>query len=551
MKILTGKLFKEMVLCGANTLHNNHPEIDALNVFPVPDGDTGTNMSLTFLAGAKEIENLDSNNIGEISKKLSKGLLMGARGNSGVILSQIFRGVAMALQGHEEADAVLWAQALENGAKVAYKAVMRPVEGTILTVIREAGDAVVKYAKEGMEIEDVFSYFVKEAEISLEKTPELLPVLKEVGVVDSGGAGLLLVFTGFMAALAGERVDYVEIKSPSSAMDAVAEVEGGEEGYGYCTEFILRLEPSLVNKFKEDQLKKELARIPGESIVVVQDEDIVKVHVHTLKPGNALNIAQRFGEFVKLKIENMQEQADTIQNNTKSIVGVDDNMKSAQEAKETAIISVCAGDGVKEAFLELHCDYVVSGGQTMNPSAEDMVQAIKNLNAKNVIILPNNSNIVMTAQQTATILEDEVNVIVIPTKTIPQGLSACIMFNPDAALDDNVAEMNEAIKNVKTGQVTFAIKDTVIDGVEIKANDYMALVEKDIVACKDNKLKALKVVLESLIDDDSELVTLIYGEDVNDEDIEEIESFIEDNFEVELEVINGKQPVYSFIIGVE
>ncbi|WP_027090234.1 DAK2 domain-containing protein [Thomasclavelia saccharogumia] len=551
MKILTGKLFKEMVLCGANTLHNNHPEIDALNVFPVPDGDTGTNMSLTFLAGAKEIENLDSNNIGEISKKLSKGLLMGARGNSGVILSQIFRGVAMALQGHEDADAVLWAQALENGAKVAYKAVMRPVEGTILTVIREAGDAVVKYAKEGMEIEDVFSYFVKEAEISLEKTPELLPVLKEVGVVDSGGAGLLLVFTGFMAALAGERVDYVEIKSSSSAMDAVAEVEGGEEGYGYCTEFILRLEPSLVNKFKEDQLKKELARIPGESIVVVQDEDIVKVHVHTLKPGNALNIAQRFGEFVKLKIENMQEQADKIQNNTKSIVGVDDNMKSAQEAKETAIISVCAGDGVKEAFLELHCDYVVSGGQTMNPSAEDMVQAIKNLNAKNVIILPNNSNIVMTAQQTATILEDEVNVIVIPTKTIPQGLSACIMFNPDAALDDNVAEMNEAIKNVKTGQVTFAIKDTVIDGVEIKANDYMALVEKDIVACKDNKLKALKVVLESLIDDDSELVTLIYGEDVNDEDIEEIESFIEDNFEVELEVINGKQPVYSFIIGVE
>ena len=360
-----------------------------------------------------------------------------------------------------------------------------------------------------------------------------------------------MVFTGFMAALAGERVDYVEIKSSSSAMDAVAEVEGGEEGYGYCTEFILRLEPSLVNKFKEDQLKKELARIPGESIVVVQDEDIVKVHVHTLKPGNALNIAQRFGEFVKLKIENMQEQADTIQNNTKSIVGVDDNTKPVQEAKETAIISVCAGDGLKDAFLELHCDYVVSGGQTMNPSAEDMVQAIKNLNAKNVIILPNNSNIVMTAQQTATILEDEVNVIVIPTKTIPQGLSACIMFNPDAALDDNVAEMNEAIKNVKTGQVTFAIKDTVIDGVEIKANDYMALVEKDIVACKDNKLKALKVVLESLIDDDSELVTLIYGEDVNDEDIEEIESFIEDNFEVELEVINGKQPVYSFIIGVE
>lgn len=551
MKVVTGKLFKEMVLCGANTLHNNHPEIDALNVFPVPDGDTGTNMSLTFSAGAKEIEGLDSNNIGEISKKLSKGLLMGARGNSGVILSQIFRGVSMALQGYEEADAMLWAQALESGAKVAYKAVMRPVEGTILTVIREASEAVVKYAQPGMEIEDVFSYFVKEAEASLERTPELLPVLKEVGVVDSGGAGLLLVFTGFLAGLAGEVVEYVEIKSSDSAMNAVADMDGGEEGYGYCTEFIIRLEPSLIDKFKEDQLKKELARIPGESIVVVQDEEIVKVHVHTLKPGNALNIAQRFGEFVKLKIENMQEQADTIQSNAGTIVGVDDSAKAKGEPKETAVISVCAGDGLKDAFLELHCDYVVSGGQTMNPSAEDMVQAVRDVNAKNVIILPNNSNIVMTAQQTATILEDEVNVIVIPTKTIPQGLSACIMFNPEASLDDNVDEMSEAVGNVKTGQVTFAIKDTVIDGVDIKANDYMALVEKDIVACKDSKLKALKVVLESLVDEDAELITLIYGEDVNDEDVEEIESFVEDNFEAELELVNGKQPVYSFIVGVE
>ena len=409
----------------------------------------------------------------------------------------------------------------------------------------------IVHSKPGMEIEYVFSYFVKEAEASLERTPELLPVLKEVGVVDSGGAGLLLVFTGFLAGLAGETVDYVEIKSSDSAMNAVADIEGGEEGYGYCTEFIVRLEPSLVDKFKEEQLKKELARIPGESIVVVQDEDIVKVHVHTLKPGNALNIAQRFGEFVKLKIENMQEQADTIQSNAGTIVGVDDNAKPKREAKETAVISVCAGDGLKDAFLELHCDYVVSGGQTMNPSAEDMVQAVRDVNAKNVIILPNNSNIVMTAQQTATILEDEVNVIVIPTKTIPQGLSACIMFNPDASLDDNVAEMTEAVGNVKTGQVTFAIKDTNIDGVEIKANDYMALVEKDIVACKDNKLKALKVVLEKLVDEDAELITLIYGEDVNDDDIEEIESFVEDNFEAELEVVNGKQPVYSFIVGVE
>lgn len=555
MKILTGKLFKEMVLCGANTLHNNHPEIDALNVFPVPDGDTGTNMSMTFNAGALEIKDMDTDNIYEIAKKLSKGLLMGARGNSGVILSQIFRGVAVGLEGHEQVNAVEFANAWASGAKVAYKAVMRPVEGTILTVIREASEKVVEYAKEGMEIEDVFSYFVKEAENSLERTPELLPVLKEVGVVDSGGAGLLLVLTGFMAALSGDRVDFVDIKAQGPA-NAGVELEAGEEGYGYCTEFIIRLEPSLIDKFSENQLKKELERIPGNSIVVVQDEDIVKVHVHTLKPGNALNLAQRFGEFVKLKIENMQEQAKNLQNNANaqtSIVGVDDNAKKkpAFEPKETAIITVCAGKGVEDAFLELHCDYVVSGGQTMNPSTEDMVAAVKEVNAKNVIILPNNSNIIMTAQQTATILEDEVNVIVLPTKTIPQGLSACIMFNPDGTLEDNVRDMQEAIGNVKTGQVTFAIKDTNIDGVEIKANDYMAIVEKDIVDCKQDKLDALKVCLNRLVDEDSELITLLVGEDVVDEEVEEIESYIEDNFDAELELINGKQPVYSFIVGVE
>lgn len=555
MKILTGKLFKEMVLCGANTLHNNHPEIDALNVFPVPDGDTGTNMSMTFNAGAAEIKDMDTENIYAIAKKLSKGLLMGARGNSGVILSQIFRGFAMGLEGYEEVDAVAFANAWVNGAKVAYKAVMRPVEGTILTVIREASEKVVEYAKDGMEIEDVFSYFVKEAENALERTPELLPVLKEVGVVDSGGAGLLLVLTGFMAALSGDRVEFVDIKSENQ-VNAGTELESGEEGYGYCTEFIIRLEPSLVDKFSENQLKKELERIPGNSIVVVQDEEIVKVHVHTLKPGNALNLAQRFGEFVKLKIENMQEQANNLQNNANaqaSIVGVDDNAKKTPtfEAKETAVITVCAGEGVEDAFLELHCDYVVSGGQTMNPSTEDMVAAVREVNAKNVIILPNNSNIIMTAQQTATILEDEVNVIVIPTKTIPQGLSACIMFNPDTSLDENIADMKEAVENVKTGQVTFAIKDTNIDGVEIKANDYMALVEKDIVDCKPNKLEALKVCLNKLVDDESELITLLVGEDVVDEEVEEVESYIEDNFEAELEIINGKQPVYSFIVGVE
>lgn len=550
MRIIDGSLFKKMVTTGAIVLHNNHPEIDALNVFPVPDGDTGTNMSLTFNAGASEIENLNSNDIYEVSKKLSKGLLMGARGNSGVILSQIFRGISMAFEGHSEVDAVTLAKALQNGSKVAYKAVMRPVEGTILTVIRESSDAVVKYAQDGMEIEDVFSYFVKEAEESLERTPELLPVLKEVGVVDSGGAGLLLVFTGFMAALAGEEIEKVEIKGETAA-SMLGDIESNdEEGFGYCTEFILRLDEAKMRAFKEESLKNELERLPGNSIVVVQDDDIVKVHVHTLKPGNALNAAQRYGEFVKLKIENMQEQHNTIMESNAS-TPVATPVVPQREAKEVAIISVAAGDGIKDMFLELHCDYVVSGGQTMNPATEDIVEAIRNVNAKHVIILPNNSNIVMTAQQAAVILEDEIDVQVIPSKTIPQGLSACIMFNPEVSLEDNLEEMKDAIANVKTGQVTFAIKDTNIDGVDIKANQYMALCEKDITACVPNKLDALKETLKGLVDEDSEIITLIYGEDVTEEEVSEIEGFVEENFEAELECVDGKQPVYSFIVGVE
>ncbi len=552
MKRVDGNLFKKMVVTGATVLHNNHPEIDALNVFPVPDGDTGTNMSLTFSAGASEIENLNSNDIYEVSKKLSKGLLMGARGNSGVILSQIFRGISMAFEGKKEVNAVELAYALQNGAKVAYKAVMRPVEGTILTVIREAGEAVVQYAQEGMEIEDVFSYFVKAADESLERTPELLPVLKEVGVVDSGGAGLLLVMTGFMAALAGEEIVRIEIKG-SSNKDALIDVESDEEeGFGYCTEFIFRLDPRKTKAFKEERLRNELERLPGNSIVVVQDEDIVKVHVHTLKPGNALNTAQRYGEFIKLKIENMQEQHNSIlESNQPKAVEEKAKPVIPQQEKETAIISVAAGDGVKDMFLELHCDYVVSGGQTMNPATEDIVQAIRDVHAKHVIILPNNSNIVMTAQQAALILEGEIDVQVIPSKTIPQGLSACIMYNPEVSLEDNLNEMKEAISNVKTGQVTFAIKDTNIDGVDIKANQYMALCEKEITACVPTKIEALKETLSQLVDDDSEIITLIYGEDVSEEEVSQITTFIEENYDAELECVDGKQPVYSFIIGVE
>ncbi|HAH75600.1 MAG TPA: hypothetical protein DCL62_05450, partial [Kandleria vitulina] len=459
MKVIDGKMFRQMIVTGATVLHNNHPEIDALNVFPVPDGDTGTNMSLTFTSGATEVERLQSERVDEIAKTLSKGLLMGARGNSGVILSQIFRGVSKSLKGKETANANDLADAFMQGSKVAYKAVMKPTEGTILTVIRESAEAAKAYVTEDMEIEDYFSYFVKAANESLDRTPELLPVLKEVGVVDSGGAGLLLVLTGFMSALAGEEIERVDINEEEvknqQALER-AEKAGIKANFGYRTEFMLDIAEGKESAFNAENFQNELERIPGERITIVQDGNIVRAKLYTKKPGNALNIAQRFGEFLSVDIENP---------NAKDV----EKKEIVEEVpeKDIAVISVAAGSGIKATFEELHCDHVVSGGQTMNPATEDLVKAIRGVHAKHVIVLPNNSNIVMTAQQAATVLEDEIDVIVIPTKTIPQGLSACIMFNPEASLEDNVSEMKDAMENVKTGQVTFAVRDTNIDGVEV------------------------------------------------------------------------------------
>lgn len=543
MKTVNGKMFREMVMTGAIVLHNNHPEIDALNVFPVPDGDTGTNMSLTFTNGSNEVEALESDDLFEISKKLSKGLLMGARGNSGVILSQIFRGVSKSLKGKTEVNAVELADAFANGAKVAYKAVMRPVEGTILTVIREASEAGVAYAKEDMEIEDFFSYFVKAANDSLDHTPELLPVLKEVGVVDSGGAGLLLVLTGFLSALAGETIERIDVTSEGNKAKetidrAMAEKEA-ETKYDYQLEYSFKIDEGKEKAFTAERFKNELERLPGGNIKIIEDNGIIKANVATDKPGNALNVGQRYGTLGKIEIKNITEV------NFKA-----PELKEEPE-KEVAIISVSAGDGIKDMFMELHCDFVVSGGQTMNPATEDLVEAIRNVNAKHVIVLPNNSNIIMTAQQAATVLEDEIDVIVIPSKTIPQGLSACIMYNTEADLDTNVAEMTEALSNVKTGQVTFAIKDTNIDGLDIRANEYMSLQEKKITACMPNKLDALKETVSGLADEDSEVITLICGEDITEEEKEEAKNYIENNYDAELEVVDGKQPVYSFIVGIE
>lgn len=543
MEMINGKLLKDMLASGANNLSNKFTEIDALNVFPVPDGDTGTNMSLTFNAGVKDALACTSDDVCDIAKVLSKGLLMGARGNSGVITSQIFRGLYQGVDGMKEINGFQLANALVMGSRVAYKAVMRPVEGTILTVVREAADYTYAYATSTQDVTclQVMEKMLEEAKESLERTPDLLPVLKEVGVVDSGGAGLVTIFEGFVSALKGEVIERQEAQESKEVAGAGME----SEEFGYCTEFIIRLSEHGARNFQEEALRDSLARI-GNSIVCVRDDDIVKVHVHTLTPGDALNMGQRYGEFAKLKVENMQEQHENIMMNAT----VEEKPKEEKPKQKYAIITVAAGDGLKDMFKELRADYVISGGQTMNPSTEDFVQAIHQVNAENIFLLPNNSNIILAAQQAASVCED-LNVEVIPSKSIPQGLSACIMFNPDVDFDMNLAEMNDAISMVKTGQVTYATKDTTFEGLDIKAGDYMGLKEKDIVVSLPDKMEVTRQLLDMMIDGESEIVTLVYGEDVNEEEANEIASYIEDKYDVEVELNNGMQPVYSFIIGVE
>ena len=539
METINGIMLKQMLESGMNHLSNRASEIDALNVFPVPDGDTGTNMSLTFSAGVKDALKVESGSVSEIMKVLSKGLLMGARGNSGVITSQIFRGIYQGVEGLDSINGTQLAKALVNGSRVAYRAVMRPVEGTILTVVREAADYTYAFAMEAEDIscEQVLEKMLVEAKESLQRTPELLPVLAEVGVVDSGGAGLCTILEGFLAALKGKPYGREEA-SAAKVEKAGAAMEGEE--YGFCTEFIIRLSKHGALNFDENSMREELATI-GNSIVCVRDDDIVKVHVHTLEPAKAVRMGRRHGTFLKLKAENMQEQHDNL---------IAQEEAPVQERKPYAIITVAAGEGLKNMFLDLRADHVISGGQTMNPSTEDFVEAIGKLNAEHIFILPNNSNIIMAAQQAASVCDGE-NVHVIPSKSIPQGLCACIMFNPDVDFETNLSAMSDAITMVKTGQVTYAIKDTVYEGMEIKAGEFMGIMEKEIVTSVPDKLEACRTLIDHMIDEESEIVTLIYGEGTNQEEADTIAQYIEDKYDVEVEVNNGEQPVYSFIVSVE
>lgn len=540
MKLLNGKDFKEMLSSGAANLDNNQAEINALNVFPVPDGDTGTNMSMTFNSGAKEANQCFSNNIGDVAKSLSKGLLMGARGNSGVITSQIFRGFAQSIEGKEEINTKELAEAFENGTRVAYKAIMKPVEGTILTVIREASWYANREVKENpkMDIETYFHRLEYFMEDSLEHTPDLLPILKEANVVDSGGAGLLKIVQGFIAYIDGTPVttNAVVVELARNAQSVFE-----NEEFGYCTEFILRLKENYLKGFDENVLKNKLAK-EGESLVFVRDEDLIKVHIHTLHPGDALNLAQRYGEFVKIKVENMQEQHSEL---------VKEGEVKPKEKKAIGVIAVAAGDGVTNLMYELGVDCVISGGQTMNPSTSDFIEKIKELDhCEKIMIFPNNSNIMLAAKQ-AKDLVDYKEVEVIECKSIQACLSALARFSPESNFNELVAEFNELCPSIKTASVTYAVKDSSIDGIELKEGDYMAMIGKSIVTNGTDLSEVCRLMLEKFLDEDSELLTLITGEDADEEITERIVEYVENNSDIEVDVIKGDVPVYYYLMGLE
>ena len=572
MKTLDSTTLKAMFLSAANHLYNHYPEIDQLNVFPVPDGDTGMNMNLTVSSGAREIANRpDDEDLFALASSFSRGLLMGARGNSGVITSQIFRGFSKALEGKKTLDAIGLAKAFDSAREVAYKAVMKPVEGTILTVIRESSASLLEFVQKDTPIEEAFDHLLMAAKTSLDHTPDLLPVLREVGVVDSGGAGLYRILEGMNAVVQGGFIERKEevVGAETESPYAGAKVADEEEGFGYCTQFILRVGDGEGKKpFVEKNFRRFLMS-HGNSVVLVQDADIVKVHVHTLTPGNMLNYAQQFGEFVTITIENMTEEHHNIEaghaatdyshslSSSKKEPIVDLNESQPEDIsieKEYGLVAVSSGAGLDELFRELGVDVLVSGGQTMNPSTEDFVRAIKATHARHVFLLPNNSNIVMAASQACDVMEESgIFARVIPCKTIPQGMSCCMAFNPEETPDDIFKAMKAALRSVRSGSVTYAIKDTEIEGVRITKDYYMAMKDKAIVSCVKDKIEALNDLVDSLVNNSSSVLTVILGADITEEEEKEIEEGLVARYgdEVEVSVRRGDQPVYSFLVGVE
>lgn len=545
MQSLDGLKFAEMVQMGAHHLSQNANYVDSLNVFPVPDGDTGTNMNLSMTSGAEETKAQASAHIGRTAQALSKGLLMGARGNSGVILSQLFRGFGKSVEALETVNAQQFAQAFQAGVDTAYKAVMKPVEGTILTVARIAAEQAVEKAENETDLVAIMTTVTEQAKVALEQTPELLPVLKEVGVVDSGGQGLLFVYEGFLASLKGEPLPERNDATLDDLINAehhrVQDFMSTEDiEFGYCTEIMVRLEEDK-EPFNEGNFREELSEL-GDSLLVISDEEVAKVHVHTETPGTVLSIGQKYGSLMKIKVDNMREQHSAI---------VSEEVKQpTQQQYPYAIVTIAMGTGVADMLRSIGASYVIEGGQTMNPSTEDIVKAVREIGAEKVLIVPNNKNILMAADQAVELLDIEAAVV--PTKTIPQGMAAILAFNPMADVTANQATMTEAFEDVKTGQVTFAVRDTSIDGVEIHKDDFMALAEGKIILSTKTLEDAAQQLMTTLIDEDAEIVTIIYGEDTTEAQAEALSTFVSTQYpDVDIELFNGKQSLYPFIISVE
>ncbi len=542
---ISGKLFKQMVTNGAVHLKNNHKEIDHLNVFPVPDGDTGTNMQMTMMAGIKEIINAESASIVDVSKILSRGLLMGARGNSGVILSQFFRGVYSEIAKIDEAYATVeqFIQALVGGYQMAYRAVMDPVEGTILTVVRESAERVLRDKSKYDSVEKVMAAYLKQANQSLQKTPNLLPVLKEAGVVDSGGAGFIKIVEGMIMALEGQMLSEEAQKESHEDYHGAHNLGDVEITYGYCTEFIIKLHDE--KNFNPSDLRDPLNAM-GDSLVFVQDEDLLKVHIHTDEPGVAITLGQKYGDLQTLKADNMRLQNATI-------LGKDTPAatKKPAEKKTYAILAVASGEGIKKAYKDLGIDIIIDGGQTMNPSTESFVNAIENANAEHVIILPNNKNIILSAEQTIDLLPDR-SISVIKTKNIGQGYATMIAFDPTVTLDENIEAMTDVADNMTYGEITFAVRDTEIKGVKINNGDYMAIAKGQILAAEKTKYEAAQRLLDNLIDSSREIITIFYGKDYDEEELEQIVAYAKKcHPDIEVDMIEGKQDIYTYVFAVE
>ncbi|WP_097025538.1 DAK2 domain-containing protein [Clostridium peptidivorans] len=541
---IDGQHFYNMVVNASNKLEEKKEYVNSLNVFPVPDGDTGTNMSMTFKSAVNEIQSLNGEAIGKIAKVLAKGALMGARGNSGVIFSQILRGISKGLEGKTEVTAKEFAESIMEGSKSAYKAVMRPTEGTILTVIRAAGEAAVKSTE--TDITKLMEEVCSHSEATLAKTPEMLPVLKQAKVVDAGGAGLLVIFKGMLEVLKNDikSVEIINETAKENNASAPKSLSTEDIKYGYCTEFFI-----LSEKVNIDKFKGELEPL-GDSMIVVGGEGLVKVHIHTNDPGVVLSKAISLGELSKIKIDNMREQhrhilEDDYKEENKEIE-VEENLQN----KEYGFVSVSLGEGIKNIFEDLGIDVVIEGGQTMNPSTEDILNAINEIKADNIFILPNNKNIIMAATQAAELTEK--NVYVIPTKTIPQGITAVTSFNADTTVENNIEAMNASIENVASGSITYAVRDTEIDDKVIKEGNIIGLREGKIEEIGNDKFEVCKNLIEKMVNEDSELITIFYGEDCDKAQVETFINELEDKYsDIDIQYYEGNQPLYYFIFSVE